>query len=104
MDLQTALTNIKARFQSMNGVPIDKASVPAVEIEALLLALDKQVEGRPKPASSQPPMNDDPVLLEFRVWPDGFVQPTDEVAPEWRSDDFQVVMAYDEEDALRRSL
>ena len=44
-------------------------------------------------------------LEKFRVWPDGTVQQVFE--PEsiysWMSDDYQVVEAVDEEDALRKA-
>lgn len=36
----------------------------------------------------------------FRVWPDGTVQDIDEAPCEWRSDDFTLVEADSEEEAL----
>lgn len=48
-------------------------------------------------------MNED--LEKFRVWPDGTVQQVSESEPvySWMSDDYQVVEAADEDDALRRA-
>lgn len=39
----------------------------------------------------------------FRVWPDGTVQDYDESPYLWMSDDFQVVWAGNEEEALQRA-
>lgn len=36
----------------------------------------------------------------YRVWPDGSVQPTDEPAFWWMSDDFMTITAPSEESAL----
>lgn len=46
-------------------------------------------------------MNED--LEKFRVWPDGTVQQVSESICSWVSDDYQVVEAADEEDALRKA-
>lgn len=44
-------------------------------------------------------------LEKFRVWPDGTVQQVSgpESIYSWMSDDYQVVEAVDEEDALRKA-
>ena len=42
-------------------------------------------------------------LEKFRVWPDGTVQQVSEPIYSWMSDDYQVVEAADEEDALRKA-
>ena len=44
-------------------------------------------------------------LEKFCVWPDGTVQQVSEPEPiySWMSDDYQVVEAVDEEDALRKA-
>ena len=36
----------------------------------------------------------------YRVWPDGWVQDASEEPPSWRSDDFLVLAAEDEDAAL----
>lgn len=49
-----------------------------------------------------PGPNDYP-LDDFRVWPDGTVQPARETPYPWMSDDFEIVRATDEADALKKS-
>ena len=41
-------------------------------------------------------------FLKYRVWPDGTVQEEHETPYSWLSDDYQIVEAEDEEDALRK--
>ena len=41
-------------------------------------------------------------FLKYRVWPDGAVQEVSETPYSWMSDDYQIVEAEDEEDALRK--
>jgi hypothetical protein len=43
------------------------------------------------------------LLNKFRVWPDGTAQWVGEPAYSWMSDDYEVVVANDEEDAVRKS-
>ena len=43
----------------------------------------------------------DPTL--FRVWPDGTVQEADQAAYSWMSDDYALVWAYDEDEALNQA-
>ena len=40
------------------------------------------------------------VMTKFRVWPNGVVQEADEEPYSWLSDDYMIVEAEDEEDAL----
>ena len=40
--------------------------------------------------------------LKYRVWPDDTVQEEHETPYSWLSDDYQIVEAEDEEDALRK--
>ena len=43
------------------------------------------------------------ILPAWRVWPDGTVQPVDDGDPHaWMSDDYMLINATDEEDALAR--
>jgi hypothetical protein len=46
-------------------------------------------------------MVDDTMI--YRVWPDGTVQDAYEQPYDWMSDDFQVVVARDEADALEQA-
>lgn len=43
----------------------------------------------------------DPTL--FRVWPDGTVQEADQAAYSWMSDDYALVWAYNEDEALNQA-
>ena len=42
-------------------------------------------------------------MVRYRVWPDGTVQEVSETPYNWMSDDYQIVEAEDEEDALRKA-
>ena len=61
-----------------------------MEIDALRIA----------PASASSPAGNDEQLA-YRVWPDGTVQATEDGEPySWMSDDFMVIRAADEDEAL----
>ena len=55
---------------------------------------------RTAPASASSPAGNDEQLA-YRVWPDGTVQATADGEPySWMSDDFMVIRAADEDEAL----
>ncbi len=55
---------------------------------------------RTAPASASSPAGNDEQLA-YRVWPDGTVQATEDGEPySWMSDDFMVIRAADEDEAL----